>query len=67
MTSVNAVVMATFKNLPAEQVQPVPIYWRYIYKRYNFSGPDILPVFCLLTLSRTAFGSKKLSAVMLSV
>ena len=61
------VVLATFKNLPAERVQPVPIYCRYIYKRYIFSGPDILPIYCLLTLSRTAFGSKKLSAVMLSV
>ena len=38
------VVLATFKNLPAERVQPVPIYCRYIYKRYIFSGPDILPM-----------------------
>ena len=37
-------VLATFKNLPAERVQPVPIYCRYIYKRYIFSGPDILPM-----------------------
>ena len=28
----------------AERVQPVSIYCRYIYKRYIFSGPDILPM-----------------------
>ena len=37
-------MLATINNLPAEQVQPVPIYCRYIYKRYIFSGPDILPM-----------------------
>ena len=60
-------MLAAFENLPAERVQPVLIYCRYIYKRYIFSVPDILPTYCLLTLSRTAFSSKKLSAVMLSV
>ena len=50
--SARTVVVETFKILTAERVQPVPIYCRYILKRYIHSqlryignSPDILAIF----------------------
>ena len=59
-------VFFSFSLYTLQCSQPLKIC-RYIHKRYIFSGPDILHIYCLLTLSRTAFGFKKLSAVMLSM
>ena len=61
------VVLATFKNLPAERALSKcsqSLYIADIVLKYIFFS---VLIYCLLTLSRTDFGSKKLSAVMLSV
>ena len=50
MVEVLTIVVNTFKILTAERVQPVPIYCRYIFKRYIHSQfryiGDILAIYC---------------------
>ena len=54
-------MLASFKDLPVERVQVVPIYWRYTYKRYIFRYiADILLICCRYVLDVSPCSFKRI-------